>query len=449
MNLRDILEKYSRSGNLRFHMPGHGGRSVAASPLAGIYPFDVTELPFTDDLHAPDGDGAFAEIESYLKEISGARDVILSCAGSTSMIQTAVCAAARRSNIRGKNPLVIAERAAHMSVIYSLIHNNCGVAWIKSGDFETELETNITGNEACVIVTSPDYYGNMRDIEKIAGISRRAGVPLICDSAHGAHLEFYDGGALSAFRRGSNLAAMSLHKTLPAMTGAAVLLSDGTFTKDELLFARRRYSSSSPSYIISLSIAECADYMKTHPRALDELHQNVTEARASLEKIGFDASPNSALSDPFRLYIKPAASSLTPELLSKRLADSGIICEFHDADGVVLIPSVLHTRADYTRLYETCAAIVSDTSADETAISNSECATMPDYLPQVAMSMTEAASLPFTATDIDSADGKICAEPVYLYPPGIPLVMPGEIFCRGYQDYLKKIGITDVYTVDI
>ena len=433
-------------------MPGHAGRQADdASPLGGCYPYDVTELPFTDDLHFPGDDGPFEEIESYLKEFSGAKDVVLSCAGSTSMIQTAVCSAVRRKNQQGKKPRVICERAAHMSVIYSLIHNDCDVTWISSDTFESDFESKITGDEACVIVTSPDYYGNMRDIDKIAKICRRIDIPLIVDSAHGAHLEFYGDGDLSAFRRGSALTAMSFHKTLPAMTGAAVLLSDGYFTKDELLFARRRYASSSPSYIISLSIAECVEFMKNNGRdSLENLYSNVSKARRSLEKMGFDTSSKTRLSDPFRLYIKSKNSKpISPKSLSDGLSDSGILCEFHDANGVVLIPSLLHTKADFTRLCETCSAIVNEKSTQKNTISKADTSKKPDYFPEQKMSMTCAASLPFKVTKVDGAEGKICAEPVYLYPPGIPLIMPGEIFDCGHINYLKEIGISEIISVDI
>lgn len=432
--ITEILENYKKSGSVRFHMPGHSGRSVS-SVLDKIYPYDVTELPFTDDLHEPNCDGAFAEIESYIKKITSAKDVIISCSGSTSMIQTAVTAAVRR-----KRAKILCERKVHLSVVHAIALNQAEVEWMI--DVESELSEKITGNEACVIITSPDYYGKIHDVEKISGICKKYNVPLITDSAHGAHLEFFRNGESSVFRKGAALSAESLHKTLPALTGSAILLSDGTFTKQELLFARRKFSSSSPSYITSLSIAECMKFMDTFGNEkLESLYENVAYTKKSLSEIGFEFDENK-FSDPFRIYIK-TGNLISPSELNKVLADEKIICEFYDSQGLVLIPSLLHERCDFDRLISACKSALKDKKSYINFKKN-----IPDHLPKVRMNMGEAFLLLFETIRIEDALNCVCAEPVYLYPPGVPVVMPGEIFDESYVEYLKKIGINSVSTVD-
>lgn len=432
----EILENYKNSGTVRFHMPGHSGRSFS-SLLDEIYPYDVTELPFSDDLNAPETDGLFAEIEEYLKKITSAHDVIISCSGATSMIQTAIAAALRRKKGR-----VLCERAVHLSVVNSLALGGADVMWLK--DVECELPDKITGGESCVIITSPDYYGKMHDTGSISQICKKYGVPLIVDSAHGAHLEFYKNGEMSAFKNGASLSALSLHKTLPSLTGAAILLSDGTFTKNELLYARRKFSSSSPSYLISLSIAECMRFMRNEGAArLDLLRGNVQHLKQQTGHLGFDLSADYAISDPFRIYIR-TNGIISPAGLNEALIKEKIVCEFFDSAGIVLIPSILQDRADFDKVISVLKSAVNNAvsvsrEAADTALSK--------QLPVVQMTMGEAFSVPFETVNIGDSRGRICAEPVYLYPPGIPIVMPGEIYGDTYIEYLKRMGITEVNAV--
>ena len=161
------LKKYADTAKARFHMPGHAGIAFG-SALDAVLPYDVTELSATDDLHAPAPDGFFNSLSEKFAAVSpGSKDVIISCAGSTSLIQAAVLSAARRS----KAPF-ICERAVHFSVVNALALAGADAVWF-DGKAES-LRSLLCGcAPAAVVVTSPDYFGALRDINGLAMCARQ------------------------------------------------------------------------------------------------------------------------------------------------------------------------------------------------------------------------------------------------------------------------------------
>ena len=230
------------------------------------------------------------------------------------------------------------------------------------------------------------------------------------------------------------MAVDSLHKTLPAMTGAALLHLRDDFSREEISGAMSLFSTTSPSYEIGLSIDACLEHMACDGERLhSELLSMLGDTRERLLGLGFALS-EFELSDPFRLCLLDKNS---PELYD-HLKARGVVCEFRDRSHVVLIPSVMNTRGDFDRLLDACADFEAE-PADETRA---------DFtIPERALTIRRAVFARREMISTGDAEDRISAEPVAPYPPGIPLVMPGEVFSRRLCGEVKAYGINEVCAV--
>ena len=407
------VKNYNKKNPVKFHMPGHKGKPIA-DYQNNLLPYDLTELKETDNLYDPEPDGGIRQMMELCKTHYGTANTILSAGGATLCIQTAVMSAIRVSGSKR----IICDRRCHKSVINALILCNAEPIWI---DINSVTELPIA---AAMIVTSPDYYGVMLDIKRIAAMCHASGIILICDNAHGSHLAYYNGGALHAYNNGADMVIDSLHKTLPALTGAALLHTTDCVGEDILLSSLRVFASTSPSYLISSSICSCINYMRCE--GTDKLYHEITDCKMKLRNLGYTIA-DSEYYDPFRLCIKLSNA----EDLYNYLYDSNVVCEFYDRNNVILIPSVMNTARDFDILVDLCRIFVP---------AESETADYKIYIPESAMPAREAIMSPSSAIDIDGALGKICAETIAPYPPGIPLIVPGELVDGEIIKRLKLYG---------
>ncbi|NLK39179.1 MAG: aminotransferase class I/II-fold pyridoxal phosphate-dependent enzyme [Clostridiales bacterium] len=430
--------------HISFHMPGHKGRPTGAL-FDSALPFDLTELPCTDNLLSPEKGGALEKTYARIRKIYQTQSTIFSAGGATAALQASISAVMRS---RGKK--VLCDRSVHMSVIYTLSHCDAQPVWLlrdKGGNLDPAAVIHAIKahqDTACIIITSPDYYGRICDISAIASEAKKYNIPVIVDSAHGAHLPFFQDGALSAYKNGASFVIESLHKTLPALTGAALLHSDGTLHEKMLITAMIHFASSSPSYLVSLSICQAIAFMHTKGGALlDTLLSDIDIAKKKLATSGFSFI-NPPIADPFRLCVKPPAGR-SPRDLYHYLYKHGIICEFYDTDTVVLIPSVMNTTSDFDILCALCADFAK-TPAGENPYSPPQ---LPAINPKAALTMTEAllAKAP-RLFHLSEAKGRICAEPQAPYPPGTAVIVPGEIYDNCVIDYLSDCGFDEVWVIE-
>ena len=411
------VKNYNKRNPIRFHMPGHKGKPIA-DYQNNLLPYDLTELDETDNLYDPLPDGGIRQMINFMKSYYGTANTILSAGGATLCIQTAVMSAIR---VSGCN-LVICDRRCHKSVINALILCNAEPIWVDVNNI-TDLPT-----AGAMIITSPDYYGVMRDVRRIADICHKSGTILICDNAHGSHLAYYNGGDSHAYRNGADMVIDSLHKTLPVLTGAALLHTNERFTEEILLSSLRLFASTSPSYLISLSICSCINYMCSE--STDKLYREITDCKLKLRDFGYNIA-DSEFYDPFRLCINLENA----EELYNYLYDNNVVCEFYDENNVIIIPSVMNTQRDFEILTELCRKFVPiESRQSEYKI----------YIPESGLSAREAVMLPSHTVDIDESLGKICAEIIAPYPPGIPLMIPGELFDSYIIKQLKSYGYNQV-----
>lgn len=474
------IEDYAASGAVRFHMPGHAGLAFDILPEALIpaYRLDVTELDFSDNLYDPREGGPVESACRALAAIYGTGATVPTTGGSTAALFAAIAAAAASDPNRAALPSgdvarrvsnttscgskrrvrFLSARGIHKSAVYAMAALGADVDFIypdesgeySSADFATALND---GAYNAVIITSPDYYGHIQDVRSIAGVCHDAGVPLICDAAHSAHLDFYDGGRLSPIKNGADLTVSSLHKTLPAMTGAALLHGTGRFGHFNMLSRlMARSVSTSPSYPIILSIFSSVAFMyENGARLTEELAGRVENAKNELRALGF-SMPSHKISDPCRITVSPPDGD--GRAYYNFLSQKGIKCEFTDGHNVVMIPSVLHGEREFSALisasfdYVRRTAAGKDEKGDKHKYKNSGQQFSPCFhvktRPKRAMTISDALLCEFENVKTSEAIGRICAEPAAPYPPGVPILMPGEVCGEEEAAMLKESGVESV-----
>ena len=351
--LNDIIEKYADSSPVRFHMPGHKGRFSDALN----YSRDVTELFFTDNLYEPDpGTNLIFELEDRIsncffpgkdKKINS----LISCSGATLCIHSAILSL---HTAKKDAKYIICDRASHISFMNIISLLKITPLWIypdedfagKTGDFANDKKSEeIIG----VFVTSPDYFGGMKNIKNISEKCKKYSLDLIVDNSHGAHLAFYEKGKLHPINLGADISVDSIHKTLPALTGAALLHAKADLCEKSLLKdSMKVFASTSPSYLILQSIEKAVDWLEIHgEKQHSDLILEIDLFRQRAAGLGF-VFENGKSRDPYRIVL---GCENAGEKLYYFLARKNIVCEFYTKDRVILIPSISNCPEDFGRLF--------------------------------------------------------------------------------------------------
>lgn len=295
---------------------------------------------------------------------------------------------------------------------------------------------------AAVLLTRPTYYGLARTLEPIVAVCRRHGIPLLVDEAHGPHLRFLPAGGAhprSALDAGADLVAQSCHKTLGSLVGTAQVHvgRNSPVSPEQLRDALNFLQTTSPNYLQLASLDANRRWMAREGHGLfaaaadqaAELAEQI-DALAGLKTLRTGADPRLAdhMRDPLRLVINVAGAGWTgydAELLLRN--EFAIEDELADWYNVALVLSPHDDGAARRRLLAGLKR-VSDNPREAPRSSIAQAANLlQPALPPLAMTPREAALGPKQAIPLESASGRICAESVMFYPPGIPLLMPGEV----------------------
>ena len=259
--LKRALDEYIRQDYARLHMPGHKGASI--SPFGELMAYDVTEVEGTDSLF--EDDGPLKELEEIFTRLYDTKGTVMSAGGSTLCIQAMLRMVAKK---KGR---ILAGRNIHAAAVNAMALLGLEPVWVYpnrkqeerligeiSPDairsvLEKEKQEGTLDSLCAVYVTSPDYFGVMSDIRSIAQIAHEYGLPLLVDNAHGAHLHFLK-EEYHPMQLGADLCCDSLHKTMPALTGAALLHTSDAKYCPQMKGAMTVFGSTSPNYLIMLSI---------------------------------------------------------------------------------------------------------------------------------------------------------------------------------------------------
>jgi len=430
MTLLELLQSYSHSDALPMHMPGHK-RNTALAPYLNTLGagFDITEIPGFSNLHDPNG--ALAERMRDAAELWGSKRAWWLVNGSTTGILAAIDAATQAGD------KVLIGRNCHKSVYNACMLCRLETAYIRPALFQghsfvdcitpeqVETALNAHPDTRLVVLTSPTYEGLCADIPAISQIVHNHGAVLLVDEAHGAHFGLHNAFPASAVTLGADLVVQSLHKTLPSLTQTAMLhLCSDRIPEEEIGFRLSVYQTTSPSYLLMASIDSCVQLLTEQKDAL------MAHWKACIDGFYSTFSPKHLSvplhtvsdSDPSKIILCTAGTDITgPRLAEILRSQYGIETEMSTTDTVVCMTGMGDTAENLLRFADALNEIDRTLQAVDTPVPIS----LP--LPQQALPLYAAVKAESEFVPLNDAAGHIAGDFLWAYPPGIPLVVPGEI----------------------
>lgn len=416
----NFLEKYAGENRLRLHMPGHDGE----------FPHDITEIYGADNLFSSDvSGGIIGTSEALAAGVFGAKKTCYSCAGSTLAIQTALAILKSQGCKR-----IAASRYSHRSLVSAAALLQLDVKWLYPSEYMSADVTYdsaaITGVDA-VFITNIDYYGGTWKFVQ-------PNIPVVIDNAHGSYLKFVDKRKFGVeyvhpLELGfPMMVAESAHKTLPVLTGGAYLhFTDGVDASraKEMMSI---FASTSPSYLILESLDRFNAIIADNVELITNACEAVAELKARLATAGIPLRK----SDPLRVTINARECGLSGFEYARGLRANGVECEMADENYVVMMFSAMTTIEDCERA-EMAALFVPMTAPKPLVV-------YPVVKPKADMPIHEALFKPQRTVPVENASGEVCAGLKSPCPPGVPIVMPGEIIDHNVVDALKMFGVKSV-----
>ena len=425
--LTEKLKAYHKT-HIPMHMPGHKRRSdLLSSDLP--YDLDITEIDGFDNLH--DMQGVLKETADLAAHLYGARTSFPLVGGSTCGILAAMHALAPAGGH------VLLCRNCHKSVYNGIdllgltphyLTPNADANGISGKINLADLENAFHAHPqiSLVIVPSPSYEGVLQDIDSIAEICHRFGALLLVDSAHGAHFGFSQHFPKSAVTQAGDVVVMSLHKTMPCLTQTALLhICSDRVDKNKIAESLAVFETSSPSYILLASIDECLRRTKTSgDRLFSKLHQNLSafyEKTAKLKNLSvlhYD--------DKSKVIISTKNAAISGVDLAKQLRQTGKIeTEMACSNYVLAMTTICDDETSLGALANALIALDRNLLPNENA---SPSHAVP--LPEMRYTPADARQKNGEFLCLSEAVGKTVLEYVWAYPPGIPLIVPGEVFSK-------------------
>lgn len=421
--LYNALRALADQNTARFHMPGHKGQDVLPG-FGPVLSVDFTEVYGTGNLYTGEGPIRLAEREAA--RFYHTADCHFLTGGSSQGVHAMLYAAA------GMQADVLLDRNCHKSAAHAAALLDLSPAFVFPRTIEPfgipgllnpdDIDRALTQNPAirAVLVTSPNYYGVRQDIPAIAAVCHAHGAKLLVDAAHGAH--FPAVGLPSPIEEGADLAALSAHKTLYALGQSAMLLSAGTIDGGMLREGAALFGTSSPSYAMmtSLDLARAAleqddSYQKT-AQAVHTLRSHLSRHTRFLPLTGDGL-------DPCRLTVSTAGTDWTGDGLADALYERfGVACEMSDVRNLVCIVTPADLPENLSRLQ---AAL--DVLSSETQTAPLPAPLPPLPVPRPVRSVRRALLGPGQTVPLAAVQpGAVCVRPVTPYPPGVPVLWPGE-----------------------
>lgn len=442
--------KYVKEENISFSMPGHkNGRGFFTTPegkelLENFMNCDITEFDGVDNLHK--AEGIIKESSELLSKYYGSEKSYFLVNGSTSGNLIMIFSSFNEGD------KVIVDRNCHKSIFNGIIMRKLKPVYIKniidnkynapfSIDMEHFFKVMEENKDAKgIILTYPNYYGICFDIEKVIKEAQKNNMKVIIDSAHGAHFGANSNLPKSAIKAGADMIVVSAHKTLPSLTQTAFLHINNKQDIDKVNFYFSVFSSTSPSYLFMCTMDYARYYLQDYgDKAYDKLINLADKYRKQIEKIDriniidrkyVNKNYNYDL-DPTR-YILNLDKGYNGNLLLDYLREKGIQCEMSDTFNLVLIFSPFNNEDEFKYLYKILKECdLSKFKSDSIDLVKNYHIPKGKVLPYETMKMQKK------KVNISESIGCVCGENVIPYPPGIPIIMMGEIIDKDIVNMLE------------
>ncbi len=426
------LEKHHNDGIYPFHMPGHKRQ---AKWIVNPYEYDITEIEGFDDLHNPKE--ILKKLLDRIKELYGCGKVFILANGSTSGILSAI------SSVIDYNDKILIARNCHKSVYNAVFLRKGKIEYIYPQiDRDTGINMPITAEQVdkmlmtnpdtkAVVITSPTYEGVISNIDEIAKVTHRYGAILIVDAAHGAHIGLNGGTTIGESK--ADIVIMSLHKTLPCFTQTAVLCVNNILLYDRIKKYVDMYETSSPSYLFLAGVEACIDYVKQGDR-FEEYYSRLFDLRKD-----FLVLKHLRLFEPdcsydySKIVIDTSKTNINGVQLKNLLLNKyGIELEMASGDYVLAMTSCMDTMDGFNRLRKALLEI-------DTSLVHGKAAEYSGAYPSKKVyEAWECEAMDTELIMLKDASGYVSSEYVYSYPPGIPIVIPGEVITESLIEYLTR-----------
>ena len=457
---KEELKKALEPVKISFHVPGHKyGQTQMAS---GYEPephfrYDTTEIPGTDNLHEPEG--LIRDAQKRASDFYGSRESFFLVNGTTAGILAMILA-----SIEPGDTLLMG-RDCHQSAYHGAYLTQAKLRWlVPEYDPDTMLNLGIRKEQVedslkrypeikAVVLTYPTYFGICSDIKGIAQVCRTYGVLLLVDEAHGAHFPLSALLPVSALEAGADICVQSTHKSLSALTQSSMLhVGSERVDLDKLRWMLRMVQTSSPSYLLMQSLdqavsiaAESGDAEMT--RLYDVLHtfREKTGGIPGLKILGNELITRGAVSatDFTKIIINPCGLGVSGAELSEFLRNRfGIQMELSTPWYSLGIASIGNRNSDIEAL-----GMALESLAEEKRDGSPLTITglLPPMVPETVMEWREALGSGKKQMPLDDSIGAVAGAMITPYPPGIPVLMPGERISRETVEYLqtcRKVGIS-------
>lgn len=431
--INDGISEYISKGRISFSMPGHKGNCIIDGK--NIFRYDVTELDDTDNLLAPEG--YIKESQQRLSEIYGTVSSHYLLNGTTCGIYAMVSMAVSEGD------KIIVDRFCHKSVINAIILCGAHPVYVTpeynyrfgftGGILPGELESTVESNPdaKAVIITSPTYYGTVSDVASIAKVVHKAGMLLLVDEAHGAHFHVSDKLPASAVRCGADMVVQSVHKTLGALSGGSLLhINTDKFTPRQIEESLAMYQTSSPSYgvlcALETAVLGSVKLEKKYSALISEIDKcrNAVNGEAKAYWSGEELLNGCGIyaMDKTRIVINFSKLPVTGYSVADILrAKYKIEVEMADRNNIVCIATAYNSISDIKALAKAVLSITRNMP-----VSVIEAEDFNAITPNIVMTPRKAHFSPWETVSMADAVGRVSHNAVCKYPPGVPLLMPGE-----------------------
>lgn len=445
------MKKYSTDEVTPFHTPGHKHGRGAHKLLREFFTAEglrqeVSLMEELDDLHEPHS--CIKAAQEFAARLWHADECIFMVNGTTSAIQAMIFGTLQSGD------LVMVPRNAHRSVIAGLILSGAVPIFLPvEYDAELSLPLNVTvatveraiknfPQTKAILLVSPNYYGIAADVKKISELAHAAGMILLVDEAHGAHLQFSDELPPAAMLSGADVAAQSTHKILGSLTQTSMLMIKNSVNVRRIKQAASFLQTTSPNQLLLASLDIARLQMEINGRELIQRAVNLSKIlRGEIKKIHglktFDAVKNFSF-DTTKVTVNVSDLGLTGQEAEEILRrDLHVQCELSDAANLLFLVTFADDESTIAKLISALKNLPHRSRKNFSPPS-----LVTQKISAAEISPREAFYSPIEVVSLTAAVDKICAEEITFYPPGIPLIMPGEKISAEVVELIRREKIS-------